>query len=176
LRNSFTNLDEFAAKYEYEINDLKDKIGNKASIPKNLVYPKFEILSNFYIDLLEEKILHEQRIQQFQYLKKIFYENKYSMNDKLLKDTKNIVSTINEHNDLKILNNMFSNDITRIESNSNEYYNGYVDLQGICPVSLVDMNGVVLEGNPEYGLYKFRNQTYIFNNIQNIVKFYNKPE
>jgi len=34
---SIASIDEFAAKYEYEINDLKEKIGNKASIPKNLV-------------------------------------------------------------------------------------------------------------------------------------------
>lgn len=34
---SATNIDDFANDYENEINDLKDKIGNKASIPKNMV-------------------------------------------------------------------------------------------------------------------------------------------
>jgi len=34
---SAANIDDFANDYENEINDLKDKIGNKASIPKNMV-------------------------------------------------------------------------------------------------------------------------------------------
>jgi len=46
-KSSAANIDDFANDYENEINDLKDKIGNKASIPKNMVYPKFEKLSKF---------------------------------------------------------------------------------------------------------------------------------
>lgn len=39
------NIEELQAKYQKEITELKDLIGNKSSIPKDQVYPRFDNLS-----------------------------------------------------------------------------------------------------------------------------------
>jgi len=39
------NIEGLQAKYQKEIKELKDLIGNKSSIPKDQVYPKFDSLS-----------------------------------------------------------------------------------------------------------------------------------
>lgn len=36
------NIENLKMKYENEITDLKNLIGNKSSIPKDQVYPKFD--------------------------------------------------------------------------------------------------------------------------------------
>lgn len=90
-KSSAANIDDFANDYENEINDLKDKIGNKASIPKNMVYPKFEKLSKFYVDLMEEKNLYEQRNNQFEFLREQFNSYKIALDEQLIKDTRKIV-------------------------------------------------------------------------------------
>jgi len=42
------NIEGLQAKYQKEINELKNLIGNKSSIPKDQVYPKFDSLSQIY--------------------------------------------------------------------------------------------------------------------------------
>jgi len=47
---------------------LKGLIGNKSSIPKDQVYPKFDSLSQIYSQLLEEKNLAILRSDLFKVL------------------------------------------------------------------------------------------------------------
>lgn len=42
------NIENLQAKYQKEITELKSLIGNKSSIPKDQVYPKFDSLSQIY--------------------------------------------------------------------------------------------------------------------------------
>lgn len=42
------NIDGLQTKYENEITELKSLIGNKSSIPKDQVYPRFDSLSQIY--------------------------------------------------------------------------------------------------------------------------------
>lgn len=69
------------------------------------------------------------------------------------------------------LDTLFNNEIQKIDINSEEYFNAYIDLQGLCAVSLVELDGVVLEGKPELGVYKYKNHTLIFDSVENIIKF-----
>ena len=59
------NIDGLQAKYENEITELKSLIGNKSSIPKDQVYPRFDSLSQIYSQLLEEKNLAVLRSDLF---------------------------------------------------------------------------------------------------------------
>jgi hypothetical protein len=42
------NIENLQQKYQAEITELKNLIGNKSSIPKDQVYPKFDQLSQIY--------------------------------------------------------------------------------------------------------------------------------
>jgi len=46
-----------------------------------------------------------------------------------------------------------------------------IDLQGVCAVSLVELDGVVLDGRPDLGVFKYNNHTLIFDSVEAIVKF-----
>ena len=62
------NIEGLQSKYQKEISELKNLIGNKSSIPKDQVYPKFDSLSQIYSQLLEEKNLAYLRKDLFQVL------------------------------------------------------------------------------------------------------------
>ena len=62
------NIDDLQSKYLKEITELKELIGNKSSIPKDQVYPKFDNLSQIYSQLLEEKNLAILRRELFKVL------------------------------------------------------------------------------------------------------------
>lgn len=65
---SESNIENLQQKYQKEISDLKNLIGNKSSIPKDQVYPKFDSLSQIYSQLLEEKNLAILRKELFKVL------------------------------------------------------------------------------------------------------------
>jgi hypothetical protein len=65
---SEANIEGLQAKYIKEITELKNLIGNKSSIPKDQVYPKFDSLSQIYSQLLEEKNLAILRRELFKVL------------------------------------------------------------------------------------------------------------
>lgn len=65
---SESNIESLEQKYQKEISDLKNLIGNKSSIPKDQVYPKFDSLSQIYSQLLEEKNLAVLRKELFKVL------------------------------------------------------------------------------------------------------------
>ena len=65
---SEANIDGLQSKYIKEITELKNLIGNKSSIPKDQVYPKFDSLSQIYSQLLEEKNLAILRRELFKVL------------------------------------------------------------------------------------------------------------
>lgn len=47
------NIEALQGKYLKEVNELKELIGNKSSIPKDQVYPRFDAVSQIYSQLLE---------------------------------------------------------------------------------------------------------------------------
>ena len=73
------NIDGLQAKYDNEISELKSLIGNKSSIPKDQVYPRFDSLSQIYSQLLEEKNLAVLRSDLF----KVLLEYKENMTNQL---------------------------------------------------------------------------------------------
>ena len=73
------NIEQLQAKYIKEITELKNLIGNKSSIPKDQVYPKFDSLSQIYSQLLEEKNLAVLRRELFA----VLLEYKDSMTNEL---------------------------------------------------------------------------------------------
>ncbi len=73
------NIDGLQTKYENEITELKSLIGNKSSIPKDQVYPRFDSLSQIYSQLLEEKNLAVLRSDLFN----VLLEYKQNMTNQL---------------------------------------------------------------------------------------------
>lgn len=73
-----------------EITDLKSLIGNKSSIPKDQVYPKFDSLSQIYSQLLEEKNLAILRKELFKVLLEFKDKMTNSLTDPILRESKGL--------------------------------------------------------------------------------------
>ena len=61
VQESEVNIENSQARYQKEMNELKQLLGNKSSAPKEQVYPKFSALAQAYQQLLEESRLYQQR-------------------------------------------------------------------------------------------------------------------
>jgi hypothetical protein len=84
------NIEGLQAKYQKEIKELKDLIGNKSSIPKDQVYPKFDSLSQIYSQLLEEKNLAYLRQDLFQVLLEFKQSMTNDLNEVVIRESKAI--------------------------------------------------------------------------------------
>lgn len=82
------NIENLQAKYQKEITELKALIGNKSSIPKDQVYPKFDSLSQIYSQLLEEKNLAVLRGELFEVLLQYKKSMTNSLSDLLVRESK----------------------------------------------------------------------------------------
>jgi tRNA nucleotidyltransferase (CCA-adding enzyme) len=71
-----------------EITELKNLIGNKSSIPKDQVYPKFDSLSQIYSQLLEEKNLAVLRKELFYVLLEYKQNMTNELTDVLVRESK----------------------------------------------------------------------------------------
>ena len=82
------NIEQLQAKYVKEITELKNLIGNKSSIPKDQVYPKFDSLSQIYSQLLEEKNLAVLRRDLFSVLLEYKETMTNELTDTLIRESK----------------------------------------------------------------------------------------
>lgn len=82
------NIEGLQIKYETEITELKGLIGNKSSIPKDQVYPKFDSLSQIYSQLLEEKNLAVLRRDLFAVLLEYKESMDNTLSDVLIRESK----------------------------------------------------------------------------------------
>lgn len=122
---------------------------------------------------MEEKNLYEQRNNQFEFLREQFNSYKIALDEQLIKDTRKIVGMLKPEAEVEI---KMHPDIITIDINDPEYYNLYIDLQGICIVTLVDNDGAVIDGKPELGVHKYKNLSLIFDSSESIAKFYSDPD
>ncbi len=72
------------------MNELKELIGNKSSIPKDQVYPRFDAVSQIYSQLLEEKNLAILRRELFKVLLEYKPLGMNSLNDDLVRASKGL--------------------------------------------------------------------------------------
>ena len=82
------NIEGLQQKYMTEITELKGLIGNKSSIPKDQVYPKFDSLSQIYSQLLEEKNLAILRRDLFKVLLEYKQAMTNDLSDVLIRESK----------------------------------------------------------------------------------------
>jgi hypothetical protein len=82
------NIESLQSKYVKEIRELQQLIGNKSSIPKDQVYPKFDSLSQIYSQLLEEKNLAVLRKDLFNVLLEYKMSMTNELTDTLIRESK----------------------------------------------------------------------------------------
>ena len=166
-----------------EITDLKSLIGNKSSIPKDQVYPKFDSLSQIYSQLLEEKNLSILRKELFKVLLEFKDRMTNSLSEQLIRDSKaiymekaNRLREIEEQIAQNMESTVVGNNIIRLMPNSTpDFMHIPLDFLGFCLVHIVEQ-GLLMPGKPNLGVFKYREKYCVFSDEHAIEKFINHPD
>ena len=144
---SEANIEGLQAKYVKEITELKNLIGNKSSIPKDQVYPKFDSLSQIYSQLLEEKNLAILRRELFKVLLEFKDKMTNALPDHIVLESKGLymekaqrMRQIEEHiaanTDSQVVG--ANSNIIRLMPNSTpDFMHIPLDFLGFCLVNIV---------------------------------------
>ena len=159
------NIEGLQAKYQKEITELKNLIGNKSSIPKDQVYPKFDSLSQIYSQLLEEKNLAILRKELFKVLGEYKESMTNELSDVLIRESKALYAEkaanlrlIEEHIAQTMESTVVGEQhlkIIRLMPNSTpDFMHIPLDFLGFCLVNIVE-HGLLMPGKPNLGVFKF---------------------
>jgi len=163
------NIENLKQKYIQEITELKDLIGNKSSIPKDQVYPKFDSLSQIYSQLLEEKNLGILRRELFKVLLEFKANFTTSLSESVIRDAKplyvekgNKQREIEEYISSTGESSVLQNNILRLMPNSTpDFMHIPLDFLGFCLVNIVESN-LLMPGKPNLGVFKYKERYCVF--------------
>ena len=191
MQISEQNIETLQAKYVKEITELKDLIGNKSSIPKDQVYPRFDALSQIYSQLLEEKNLAILRKELFKVLLEYKDKATSSLPEALIREAKilyvdkankmkgveakiaqNVESQVIEDSNLQILRLM--------PNNTPDFMHIPLDFLGFCLWTIAEKGGLLMPGKPNLGVFKYKDQYKerycVFSDERAVDEFLKSPE
>ena len=178
------NIEGLQQKYATEITELKGLIGNKSSIPKDQVYPKFDSLSQIYSQLLEEKNLAILRSDLFKVLLEYKQAMSNDLSDVLIRESKALYAEkaaklrieeekIAAHMESQVVGDQVS--ILRLMPNSTpDFMHIPLDFLGFCLVNIVE-HGLLMPGKPNLGVFKYSDKYCVFADQEAIEKFVADP-
>jgi hypothetical protein len=163
------NIENLQQKYQKEITELKNLIGNKSSIPKDQVYPKFDSLSQIYSQLLEEKNLAILRKELFKVLLEFKDKMTNSLPENVIREAKtlymekaNKMREFEEHISQTMESQVVGNSIIRLMPNSTpDFMHIPLDFLGFCLVNIVE-NSLLMPGKPNLGVFKYKEKYCVF--------------
>lgn len=176
------NIESLQAKYQFEINELKSLIGNKSSIPKDQVYPKFDSLSQIYSQLLEEKNLAILRRDLLRVLLDFKESMTSSLSETLIRESKALYAekaavqrateeAVAQHTESA----QVGDGILRLmPSSTPDFMHIPLDYLGFCLVNIVEQ-GLLMPGKPNLGVFKYNDKYCVFADLESIEKFVAEP-
>jgi len=176
------NIESLQAKYVKEIRELQNLIGNKSSIPKDQVYPKFDSLSQIYSQLLEEKNLAVLRKDLFNVLLEYKQTMTNELTDTLIRESKALYAEkaaqlrlVEEHIAQTMKSEIVGDNIIReMPLNTPNFMHIPLDFLGFCLVHIVEQ-GLLMPGKPNLGVFKYNEKYCVFADQEAIEKFIQNP-
>lgn len=191
--------------FSREMSDLELLIGSKTSVPKELVYPKFDSLAMMYQGLVTERDLVLSREASW----KVLHDFKSTCESTLSAHIVTTARSMGQPNveQLRIFARGISNEIKGVgvteskEGSSTsapeckseeeapteapvrlsikstpEFMQLPLEYQGYCPWTIVHRNGLLLPGNPGLGVVRYRNSFNVFMHEESLTAFMANPE
>jgi len=183
VQASEQKVETLSAGYKKKMIDLQQLIGNKTSIPKDQVYPRFDAISQTYSELVEEKMLAMMRTE----LMKVLLEHKVKLSnilpEPLVKEARLLyLEKANElrEEEVKFAGEQKSeaiNDIIRLmPSTTPDFMHIPLDYLGFCLWTIVKRDGLLLPGKPSLGVYKYQDHYCVFSSKAAIEEFLADPD
>jgi len=224
-----SKVNSIIEKVKLELATVKSLVNNKASVPKEAIYPKFDALGTLWLQLYEEIVVMIARSNTFQVLCKYRLSFSPTLANELVGD--DVVNNEYElslkeshhkavHRDdysgkASMENSDFDDDmkafgeeekdnafvkqsaiaeskistenekfVEMVESgaqlltveNSPDFSLLPLSLQGYCPWTIVEANGLLIPGKPALGIVRFENQYFVFDHALGIRSFMQNPQ
>jgi hypothetical protein len=158
LQNAEALIENLHGRYLRELVDLKELIGNKASIPKDQVYPKFDTIAQIYAQMNDEKnkaILREELFNLLQ-------EHKKRVESSLIMDQREMPADDMLTVDDSLTDLRGAEGVIRLTSESNpDFMHIPLDYQGFCIWTLAQKNGVLIPGKPALGVIRYNDRNFV---------------
>lgn len=169
---SENNVNTIHSRYLREMVELKELIGNKTSIPKDQVYPKFDSLSQLYSHMNEERNISLLRRE----LLRVLCEYKEKVPISLPKSLLSVGSG-EEKPTMDPLNVPQNAEIALLTpENTADFMQLPLDYHGFCIWSLVEADGLLIPGKPSLGVVRYREKHLVFRSEEGLVAFAQAPE
>ena len=168
-------------RYLKEVSDLKNLLGSKSSAPKEQVYPKFAILANSYLTLLEESRHSDDKINLFELLQSSFDTMTFTLDEEQQQQAEDYeqLQFEKEQQEEEVSEEevISQNNVVYIEpKHTPEFLQIPLDILGFCLVTLVDHEGLLIQGKHSFGVFKYREESFVFRSIEEAKKFIKNPK
>ncbi|OMJ68536.1 hypothetical protein SteCoe_33979 [Stentor coeruleus] len=166
-------IESLHSRYIRELVELKELIGNKTSIPKDQVYPKFDTLCQVYNQMNDEKNKSILRKELFN----ILIEHKARVPITLPKELVVEIKKKSPETPERIEGDIIgSKGVQRLTSETTpDFMHLPLDYQGFCIWSLVRRDGLLVPGKPTLGVVKYRERYFVFSNPAALSEFMENP-
>lgn len=139
----------------------------KKSVPKEYVFPKFELISQTWCAFKKERDDVLSLKERFETLleHKDGFENTWFH-----------VNIDDENDEDKSCCEDDSKKETLVQSSHHFDPRQRMEFQGFCPITLLEHSGLLVLGNPKYGVVQYRGKHYIFDSVEAKEKFLSNNE
>jgi len=156
--------------------ELKELIGNKTSIPKDQVYPKFDNLCQIYMQMNEERNFALMRRGLFNLLVEQRDKVNNTLPTNLSEIARTLVGSMTVNADL-LEDSLVASGVERLtETNTPDFMHLPLDYQGFCIWTVAKRNGLLLPGKPNLGVVRYKDMHFVFASVQAVSEFMANPE
>lgn len=174
---SMNIMENARIRYQKEADDLKHLLSNNSSAPKDRVYPKFSALSNTYMTIIEESKGSEGKKLLLEILKQAYKDVQLSISESQIHTAQRILAAEGREEERPIRYDN-KNSVVFIEpSNTPEFMQTSLDFAGFSLVSLVDHDGLLINGKHNLGVFQYQDSyMMIFSSHDEIRRFVDRPQ
>ena len=166
-------IEALHSRYIRELVELKELIGNKTSIPKDQVYPKFDTLCQVYNQMNEEKNKSIMRKELFNILSEHKVKVPITVSAELLGEARRRTASTPERIEGEVRG---VHGVIRLTSeNTPDFMHLPLDYQGFCIWSIVRRDGLLVPGKPTLGVIKYRERHFVFSTPDAVADFMQNP-
>eukprot|EP00742_Colponemidia_sp_Colp-10_P005998 GILJ01006420.1.p1 GENE.GILJ01006420.1~~GILJ01006420.1.p1 ORF type:complete len:635 (+),score=116.45 GILJ01006420.1:31-1905(+) len=178
IQTSLEKIDDLRGRYETSMEELQVLVGSRTSVPKDQVYPKFDILAQLFSAMSDERRVLQMRQQLFDVLssfKNPFMSVFKSELRNALHHARTIPDEDEETDASSPLPDTEDRPLRLMPETTADFMQIPLDFQGFCLWTIVESDGLLMPGNPSLGVLKYENKFCVFSTERAIHEFESDP-
>jgi hypothetical protein len=185
---SQSHINQLQFKYEQTIDELKFACKSKSAVPVDQVYPLFIVLASTWYSFYDELFLISFKRGIMETLQKSSSMFEITITPILRTLAEGFKTEIEPEivSDQEIINNalVLMTEIGMINKNADiahpgnttQYFKLPVEFGSFCPTTLIKRQGMVVPGDKNIGLVRYKERLFTFSSVKAAMEFFKKPD